>query len=130
STSVGSVPTAILGPANHRSLDVRSPEAVLSVRVVCLLVALSCLAGSAKAEELAPGSTYSPAIPTLKQVLGYEPGAEITTPEGIAIYLKALHDAAPDRTRLVEYARTWEGRPLYLFIIASPERIASLDQLT
>ena len=102
----------------------------MSVRVVCLLVALSCLAGSAKAEELAPGSTYSPAIPTLKQVLGYEPGAEITTPEGIAIYLKALHDAAPDRTRLVEYARTWEGRPLYLFIIASPERIASLDQLT
>ena len=102
----------------------------MPVRVVCLLVALSCLAGSVKAEELAPGATYSPAIPTLKQVLGYEPGAEITTPEGIAIYLKALHDAAPDRTRLVEYARTWEGRPLYLFIIASPERIAALDQLT
>ena len=82
------------------------------------------------AEDLAPGAAYSPSIPTLKQVLGYEPGAEITTPEGIAIYLKALHDAAPDRTRLVEYARTWEGRPLYLFVIASPERIAAIDQLT
>jgi hypothetical protein len=95
-----------------------------------LLVALSCIAGSTNAQELAPGVTYSSTIPTLKQVLGYEPGAEITTPEGIAIYLKALHDAAPDRTRLVEYARTWEGRPLYLFIVASPERLAAADQLT
>jgi len=102
----------------------------LSVRFVRLLVALLCLAGSAHAEDMAPGAAYSPSIPTLKQVLGYEPGAEITTPEGIAIYLKALHDAAPDRTRLVEYARTWEGRPLYLFVIASPERIAAIDQLT
>ena len=65
----------------------------------------------AGAQELWPGTTYDPAIPTIKSVLGHDFGEEISAPEEIAIYLKALAAAAPDRTRLVEYARTWEGRP-------------------
>ena len=68
--------------------------------------------------ELAPGAKYDPKIPTLKQVLGHEPGEVITPPEAIAIYLRALNQAAPERTQLVEYARTWEGRPLWLFVVA------------
>ena len=65
-----------------------------------------------------------PAIPTIKSVLGHDFGDEISAPEEIAIYLQALAAAAPDRTRLVEYARTWEGRPLHVLAIASPARIA------
>jgi hypothetical protein len=53
----------------------------------------------------------------------------ITTPLQIGEYLQALVNAAASRTRLVEYARTWEGRPLWLLAIASPERIAGLDQV-
>jgi hypothetical protein len=53
----------------------------------------------------------------------------ITPPDGVAEYLRALHEAAPDRTRLVEYARSWEGRPLWLFIVGSPERMARLDDV-
>jgi hypothetical protein len=79
------------------------------------------------AQELWPGATYDPAIPTLKQVLGHDFGEEISSPEEIAIYLRALHEAAPDRTRLTEYARTWEGRPLHLLVIGSPDRIGALD---
>ena len=79
--------------------------------------------------ELAPGAVYDPAIPTIRQVLGHDVGEKITTPEEIPIYLKALAQAAPDRTRLTEYARTWEDRPLWLFVIASPERMARLDQV-
>ena len=79
--------------------------------------------------ELAPGAKYDPKIPTIKQVLGHESGEVITPPEDVATYLRALNQAAPDRTRLVEYARSWEGRPLWLFIIGSPERIARLDQV-
>ena len=79
--------------------------------------------------ELAPGVKYDPRIPTIKQVLGHESGEAITPPEEIATYLRALHQAAPDRTRLVEYARSWEGRPLWLFIIGSPERIGRLEQV-
>jgi hypothetical protein len=79
--------------------------------------------------ELAPGAKYDPKVPTIKQVLGHEPGEIITPPDEIATYLRALNQAAPDRTRLVEYARTWEGRPLWLFIVGSAERIARLEQV-
>ena len=81
------------------------------------------------AQGLAPDTTYDPAIPTLKQVLGHEPGEAITTPEQIGIYLNALVKAAPDRTRLVHYATTWEGRPLHYLIVGSKERIARLDDI-
>lgn len=79
--------------------------------------------------ELAPGTRYDPKIPTLKQVLGHEVGEEITSPEGIVQYLTALQQAAPERTRLIRYAQSWEGRPLHVMVVASPERIARLDAI-
>jgi zinc carboxypeptidase len=82
----------------------------------------------AVAQPLWPGAAYDPKIPTLKSVLGYEFGEEITSPEGLVTYLKALAAAAPDRTRLVQYAKSWEGRPLYLMVIASADRLARLDE--
>jgi hypothetical protein len=78
--------------------------------------------------ELSPGTRYDPAVPTLKQVVGHEVGGQISSPDQIAAYLEALAAAAPDRTRLVRYAETWEGRPLHLLFISSPERIARLDE--
>jgi hypothetical protein len=75
---------------------------------------------------LSPATVYDPKIPTLKAVLGYDSGERITPPEDLVVYLKALHAAAPDRTALLEYARTWERRPLFALIVASPERIAGL----
>ena len=77
--------------------------------------------------ELAPGTRYDPRIPTLQSVVGHDVGAEISTPDQIVAYLRALAAAAPERTRLIEYARTWEGRPLHTMVIAAPERIARLD---
>jgi hypothetical protein len=97
------------------------------MRVVRWAFVALCLATPAGAQELWPGTTYDPAIPTVKSVLGHEFGEEISSPEEIAIYLKALAAAAPNRTRLVEYARTWENRPLHVLAIASPDRIAKLD---
>ena len=84
---------------------------------------------AAQEPALWPGAKYDPAIPTLRQVLGHDHGDVITPPEGIAQYLQALQKAAPTRSRLIEYARTWEGRPLWLFVIGSPERIAKLEQV-
>ncbi|MCC7125333.1 MAG: peptidase M14 [Acidobacteria bacterium] len=96
-------------------------------------VVLLCAAASAVAqpapEPFWPGATYDSAIPTLRQVVGHDPGTEITTPEQVATYLRALQQAAPTRTRLVEYARTWEGRPLWLLVIGNPERLQRLDQV-
>jgi Zinc carboxypeptidase len=76
---------------------------------------------------LDPATVYDAKIPTIKQVLGHDHGDEITSPEGVGMYLKALAAAAPERARLVEYARSWEGRPLWILVVGSADRIARLD---
>src|SRR5215510_13358074 len=98
---------------------------------LCTLLALRLCVSAAFAQEQAlwPGAKYDPAIPTIKSVLGHDSGEVITTPDGIATYLQALQKAAPTKSRLIEYARTWEGRPLWLMVIGNPDRIAKLDQL-
>jgi Zinc carboxypeptidase len=97
---------------------------------LCYFLVLTQIGAFAQAREaLAPGTKYDPRIPTLRSVIGHEPGERITTPEEITIYLKALAAAAPERTRLVEYARTWQNRPLHVLVIASAERIRNLDSI-
>lgn len=100
----------------------------MRARSVFVLI-LWCLAARPGYAQVSwPGATYDPKIPTLKAVVGHDSGQEITSPEGVGAYLKALAAAAPERTRLLEYARSWEQRPLYLLIISSPERLAALDR--
>src|SRR5436190_11358718 len=96
---------------------------------LCSLSPLWLASASAQEPALWPGAKYDPAIPTIKSILGHDHGEVITTPEGVAQYLQVLQKAAPTKTRLIEYARTWEGRSLWLFVIGSPDRIAKLDQL-
>ena len=81
------------------------------------------------ANVLPSNARYDAKIPALKQVVGHDYGDEITTPDQIATYLKALASAAPERVRLIEYARSWENRPLHVLVIGSPDRIARLDQV-
>lgn len=103
------------------------------MRIVLLALALVATAASPSLaqtpEPFWPGAQYDTKIPTLEQVVGHASGDKVTTPEQIATYLRALAQAAPDRTRLTEYARTWEGRPLWLFVVGSAERIAKLDHV-
>jgi hypothetical protein len=97
---------------------------------VVLAVIVGQLAGPAPQPlPLAPGARYNPGIPTLQQVVGHDVGEKMSSPEEIHAYLKALAAAAPDRVKLVEYARSWEGRPLHLLVIGSPERLARLEQV-
>lgn len=98
-----------------------------------IMVALVGLLGAsslaqAKAEyELWPGTKYNPAIPTHQQVLGYEVGEHITTHADMLRFFEALERAAPDRIKVFEYARSWEGRKLIYAAIGTPERLAHLD---
>jgi hypothetical protein len=80
-------------------------------------------------QELAPGTQYDPSIPTLQQVAGHDPREEITAPDQVVRYIEALADAAPGRTRLIRYGETWEGRPLLMILIGSPQRIGSLAEV-
>ena len=102
------------------------------MRKLLFALSLLCLASfsaAAQRKEFAPGVRYDAAIPTLKQVTGFEHAERVTPPEEIIRYLKALHDAAPDRTRLVKYAETWEKRELYALIVANADRIKRLDEI-
>jgi len=101
-----------------------------SLIVVCaLLVTRASMPAQDSLLPLAPETKYDPAIPTIAKVLGYEHGARITPPEDVHRYLRALADAAPDRVRLVEYARSWQNRPLWLMAIGNRERMARFDAL-
>ena len=97
------------------------------MKSVSLALFLCLIPAGASAQGLWPNVTYDPAVPTLKSVVGHGHGEAITTPDQIGRYLDALAKAAPDRTRLVHYATSWEGRPLHYLVIGSPARIAKLD---
>jgi hypothetical protein len=79
--------------------------------------------------DLAPGTRYDPAIPTVEEVVGHAVTEEITPPDAILRYMEALAEAAPERTHLVRYATSWQGRPLVALVIGSPERMARLDEI-
>jgi hypothetical protein len=90
---------------------------------------LALLAMLSGPPELSPGTIYDPRIPTIRKVLGYDHGDEISTGEGFVTYLKALEAASGGRARVVEYARSYEGRPLVVMFVGSAERIAALDSI-
>ncbi|MEO1135407.1 MAG: M14 family zinc carboxypeptidase [Pseudomonadota bacterium] len=101
------------------------------LRLLSLIVVLSGMASVARAQdedfEFWPGATYDAAIPTLEDVAGHKIGERITWPRHIMAYFEALERAAPDRVRVWEYGRTWQGRPLIYAAISSSENIARLD---
>jgi len=99
---------------------------LLWIAVVSILAYLS--AGKVHGDPYLE-ATYDPDIPTLNEVVGHESGEGITAPDEILAYLEALRAAAPDRVRIVEYARSWQGRPLVYAVIAQPETIARLDEV-
>lgn len=99
------------------------------MRLSVLLAGLLALPLFSQQFEFWPGAQYDPVIPTIKQVLGHAPGERIPPPEEIQRYFAALAKAAPERVRLYEYARSWEGRPLVYAIIASPENMKRLEEI-
>jgi len=74
-----------------------------------------------------PDAQYDPSIPSIADVLGYEPGEQITWHRDAVRYFHALEAAAPDRVSVNEYARTWEGRELIYVIITSADNMARID---
>ena len=108
----------------------RAPGVAVQNHEMRLIVAaVFFLIPSIASAQLVAGANYDPAIPTLESVVGHKPGDAITTPDEIGRYLEALAKAAPDRTRLVKYATTWEGRPLHYLMVGARARIAKLDAI-
>ncbi|TAD78337.1 MAG: carboxypeptidase, partial [Sphingomonadales bacterium] len=95
------------------------------------LIALAALASAAvpgKAQSFIEGE-FDAAIPTLTATVGHAPASRITSPDQTYAYLKALAEAAPDRARLVQYAVSWEGRPLYYLVLSSAANMAKIEAI-
>jgi hypothetical protein len=95
--------------------------------VITTLAVVAVLASSVS--PVSPETRYDAAIPTLEDITGHPVGAHIATPAQIAAYLEALAAAAPERTELVTYATSEEGRPLHVLAVGSAERMARLDEI-
>ncbi|HVT57816.1 MAG TPA: M14 family metallopeptidase [Thermoanaerobaculia bacterium] len=67
-------------------------------------------------------------VPRPDAVLGYPVGSRFTHWERIESYFAALAAASP-RVKAWEYGRTYEGRPLELVAVSSPENIARLEEI-
>lgn len=72
--------------------------------------------------------TYNPAIPTPKQVLGYEVGEWHVTHDQLVMYMKAVAEAS-DRVIIEETGRSYEKRPQVLLTISSPANLAKIGQI-
>jgi len=77
-------------------------------------------------EELFPDAVFDPDLPTQVGVTGVEPGQRPLRPEEILTFFNALAEASP-RARLLEYARSHEGRPLVLLAVSDEATIADLE---
>jgi Zinc carboxypeptidase len=72
------------------------------------------------------GANYDPAIPSPRSVLGYGIGEAISPHAKIMAYFDALAAAAPNRVKLFEYGRSWQGKKLIYAAIGAPDKIANL----
>ncbi len=99
------------------------------MRKVSLALCVFTLCAFAQKFEYWPGTSYDPAIPTTKKVLGYDFGDRITTSENIVRYMDALAAAAPNRMKVFEYGKTWEGRRLVYAAIGSEANIKRLPEI-
>jgi hypothetical protein len=97
--------------------------------VAAVLFGAALISNAAMAQPSPLEARYDAAIPGPVEALGHEFGEEITPSQDATDYLYALADAAPDRVRVVEYARSWQGRPLVYAVIASPDHMSRMDAI-
>ncbi len=69
-----------------------------------------------------------PEVPSPASFLGYPLGGRFTHYSGVLAYLQRLAEASP-RVAIRPYGETYEGRPLELVAISSPENIERLEEI-
>lgn len=87
------------------------------------------VSGLAYTNAFFPGATYRADVPTQESLIGFAAGERASTAAEIERCLKAWNAVALDRTRLVEYARSHENRPLHYLLVTAPANLARLDQI-
>ncbi len=83
---------------------------------------------AASAVVLAAPSVVAQAVPSPRDVLGFELGLRFTTPTEVVEYAEALAEASAS-ARVVRYGETFEGRPLILLVLASEDNMNRLEAI-
>ncbi|MGE5236476.1 MAG: M14 family zinc carboxypeptidase [Acidobacteriota bacterium] len=99
------------------------------VAVIAILVVIlgAGVVRGASFFDILPPAKLDPRVPAITKVTGWSWGEDVTDPEQIASYARLLAESVPEKVRLVEYARSLEGRPLELLIVSSAANIDRLD---
>lgn len=71
---------------------------------------------------------HDPQLPTPEELLGFEVGDRAALSEQIAEAVLRWAELS-DRAEIVEYARSYEGRPLHYLVISSPENLARSESI-
>lgn len=77
---------------------------------------------------LPKGVTYNEKIPTPKSIIGHEVGEWHITHDKLLQYMENLA-AVSDRVQLEKRGKTFEGRPLILLKISSPENLQNIAEI-
>lgn len=73
--------------------------------------------------------TNAQTLQSPSEFLGYPLGSKFTPHYQIAGYFKYVAHAAPNRVRLQQYGETYEGRPLYVAMVSTPDNISRLEEI-
>ena len=71
---------------------------------------------------------YDENIPTPKDIIGHEVGEWHVTHDKLAEYMKALAKSS-DRISIEDRGKTYEGRPLLLLTITTPNNHSRIDEI-
>ena len=72
--------------------------------------------------------SYNKEIPTPEQVIGHQVGAWHVTHDRLSRYMEVLAELSP-RISIEKRSETYEGRPLWLLTVTTPENQKRLDQI-
>ena len=98
------------------------------VLLLLLFVSTSILAQQVDLSYYLPKERYNSNIPTPKEIIGHEVGEWHITHDKLVEYMKALA-ASSDRISIENRGTTFEGRPLLLLTITSPENHKNIESI-
>ncbi len=100
----------------------------ISLFLILILYSLQPILGQELEYYLPEGTSYNPDIPTPEQVIGHKVGEWHVTHDKLVQYMTALANAS-DRIMLENRGKTFEGRPLLLLTITTPENLQKLEEI-
>ena len=87
----------------------------------------AALPETGRTKNLFTGAVYDTNLPAAPSIIGFHPGQRAATTVEIERCLKSWSQSS--RVKLVEYARSYENRPLYYMVISSPKNISHVEKI-